>query len=106
MPIQSTKTTSIPGLAAPSTPDLLAYGVVISPVFPDSGVTANLVLSLVPYRANSDGTGPQIVGERTSISLGELAALATASPSLAANLAAAKTALDAVVQALVTAKGL
>jgi hypothetical protein len=107
MPIASTKTTTIPGLAAPSNPDSIAYDLVVSAVLAPAGVTGNGNIRIQPYRAASDGTNPLAIGPKSFLlTAPDVFAAATADAAagsmLLANLIAAA---DAYVQWKVTQLG-
>lgn len=107
MPIQSTKTTTIPGLAAPTTPDLVGYEIHTNLTFPATGVTGSGFVKIQPYRANADGTNPTPIGQsQMLVSIPDLFAKA-ASDAAGGNtqLATILTAIASYVQTLVTAQG-
>lgn len=108
MPVTSTKTTTIPGLAAPATPDLIAFDLHVSKMFKPTGVTGTGNINIQAYRANEDGTNPIAIGPSVLV-LNSQDVFVQASADVAAGkpeLAALILAANAYVQALVTAKGL
>lgn len=102
MPILSTKTTAIPGLPAPSTPDLLAFQLHTDIQFKPGGVTGLGLINVIPFRANVDGSSPLKVGDlKQLIKIPDLFEAAKTDADLAAIL----TAIQTYVQNKVTALG-
>jgi len=110
MPVTSTKTTTIPGLPAPSSPDLIGYELHTSLRLTADGVTGGAMVKMQAYRANPDGTNPLAIGPaQMLICVSDLYAQAASDAALTppnTQLAAILTAIQAYVQSLVTAKGL
>lgn len=102
MAINSTKTTAIPGVATPGTPDQLAWGIVVTPKFTANGVTASLIISVQPYRADIDGKNPLAVGSIKRVLVQDVFAKAAGDPDFAAMVGQ----LQAMMQSYVTANGL
>ena len=86
----------------PAGSDAAAVSLVINPIFKTTGVTASAQLIVQHFRAASDGTGPVKVGDRTVVNVPDIFAAAATDPALAA----AVTAIEAAIQAYVTAKNL
>ena len=97
MPIVSTKTTTIPGLTAPTTPDSIAYDLVVGATLAPAGVNGSGNIRIQPYRADSDGSNPLAIGPKSFLLnapdvFAAAAADAAAGSMLLANLIAAANA--------------
>lgn len=106
MPIISTKTTTIPGLAAPATPDSIAYDLIVSATTEPAGVSAAGTVKIQSYRANDDGTNPLTIGPKQILLNADVFAEATKDAAAGNTLLAQLiTAADAYVQWKVTQLG-
>jgi hypothetical protein len=107
MPLQSTKTTAIPGLPTPSTPDSFAITVMIRPTSSAAGYDAAGTILLQRFRANDDGTDPLVIGAPINATANDatfnsLYTKAAGDPALMAII----TGIVAYAQAMINAKGL
>lgn len=97
MAIESSNPVSIP-----SGGDRVAATLIISPVFTSAGVTGTAQLIVQHFRSNDDGTDPVPVGPKSVVNVPDIFAGAQTDPALAS----AVSAIEAAIQAYVTAKNL